>query len=238
MGGNPTSVAQGWGAGAAVLCAHKGDGTSGLRFASSYFIREGQGRGGAEAGREWCWAGCERSTAQAQNPYQLGLRGKPCVDPGSWGGLAPPVPWCPGPPSPPPPPLPLPPSPLLLLVGGKTRRPVACEAAGRAGGPCWLPSGTERCHAGFAQRVLRRWAWGWAGVSGFKGGPLTEPPTGPNPCPSLRVARRRRRSRRRDAGPVRVLCPYGRGALPVALVWRGRGDSLLPAPARLSVWCS
>lgn len=72
MGGNPTSVAQGWGAGAAVLCAHKGDGTSGLRFASSYFIREGQGRGGAEAGREWCWAGCERSTAQAQTRTNWG----------------------------------------------------------------------------------------------------------------------------------------------------------------------
>ena len=72
MGGNPTSVAQGWGAGAAVLCAHKGDGTSGLRFASSYFIREGQGRGGAEAGREWCWAGCERSTARAQTRTNWG----------------------------------------------------------------------------------------------------------------------------------------------------------------------
>lgn len=112
MGGNPTSVAQGWGAGAAVLCAHKGDGTSGLRFASSYFIREGQGRGGAEAGREWCWAGCERSTAQAQTRTNWGYVANLALTLVLGGGLAPPVPCCPGPPSPPPLPFPCHPLPF------------------------------------------------------------------------------------------------------------------------------
>ena len=86
--------------------------------------REGAGLrpGGSGAGRG------VSGVPHKHKPVPTGLRGKPCVDPGSWGGLAPPVPCCPGPPSPPPSPSP------ATLSPSPARRWEDPEAGGLRGG--------------------------------------------------------------------------------------------------------